>query len=169
MSKELLLILAIIFGASIGQAGAEGIFLNCKLRSGTKLAFEINENRVFKGGKPLKNLDKKSVAMNARYVTFQQRFTKFRNEWSFDRNSRELTLKTILVSNLRVVLDEEGSCTYPKMASKASARKPAKKLSGPQKIQRPPVAATLKRNKAHPAFEKRTAWIYDFSPEPRLR
>lgn len=164
-----MLILAIVFGASIGQAAAEGIFLNCKLRSGTKLAFEIHENRVLKSGKPLKNLDKKSVAMNARYVTFQQRFPKFRNEWSFDRNSRELTLKTILVSNLRVVLDEEGSCAYPKTASKPSARKPAKKLPGSQKIQRPPAAATLKRDKAHPSFEKRTAWIYDFSPQPPLR
>ncbi|MGO9461009.1 MAG: hypothetical protein ACLP1W_12990 [Rhodomicrobium sp.] len=169
MSKKLLLIFAVIFCASIGQADAKGILLKCKLGTGTKLAFEIDKNRVLKGGRPLKKLDKKSVAIGAQYVTFQQRFTKFRNEWSFDRNSRELSFKTILVSNLRVVLDEEGSCVYTKVALKAPASKPAKKLSGPKKIQRPPVAATLRRDKAHPAFENRTAWIYDFSPAPPLR
>ncbi|MGO9170852.1 MAG: hypothetical protein ACLP7P_02645 [Rhodomicrobium sp.] len=123
MKKAILSAIAIISCAYMEQVEAAGIQLNCTLRVGNKLALEIKDKNVLKGGRPVTNLDPKSVVVGTRYITFNQAFGTYYNAWRINRNTLKVGFKTVLKPQRLVVLDEAGACantvTAPREAQKS--------------------------------------------------
>jgi len=125
MYKALISAIAIMVALSTGAAEAKDIVLTCKLRSGNQVPLVISGNSVLKDGHTIKNLDQKSLAVGTSYIAFNQAFGTYENAWRINRNNLQFTFKTILKPDLRVVLEETGSCANPVIASRPPPRKPA--------------------------------------------
>ncbi len=125
MHKGLYTAIAITFAASVAPAAADGVSLTCTLRSGNTLPFTIAGKQVLKGGRLLKNFDQKSFVAGPTYIRFSQSFSTYSNAWSINRNNLQVSFKTILKADSRVVLEENGSCAGTPAASLQANRKPA--------------------------------------------
>jgi hypothetical protein len=103
-----------------GDASADGLQLACSFQPGLRLALNIDKNRVLMGGSVIKNLDRNSVVIGRRHITFSQKFETHKNAWRINRGNLRFTFKTVLKRDLKVVIKEKGSC-----ASTASALRPS--------------------------------------------
>lgn len=125
MSKALYPAIAIVFAASVAPAAADDVSLACSLRSGNALPLTIGEKKVLKGGHPLKNFDRKSFVAGSTYIQFNQSFDTYSNAWTINRGNLQVSFKTILKADSRVVFEENGSCATGAAASLPTQRKPA--------------------------------------------
>ncbi|MGO9546421.1 MAG: hypothetical protein ACLPPF_16700 [Rhodomicrobium sp.] len=128
MNKTSLPIVVILFAVCLGHAHANGIFLTCEFPVGPRVALEINKKSVLKSGKPIKNLNQRSVAIKGRYITFNQAFNNYNNAWRINRNTLKVDFKTVLKRDSRVVLDEKGSCANAAIAAQPPQRRRASSL-----------------------------------------
>ena len=140
MSKALYPAIAIVFAASVAPAAADDVSLACSLRSGNTLPLTIGEKKVLKGGHPLKNFDRKSFVAGSTYIQFNQSFDTYSNAWTINRGNLQVSFKTILKADSRVVFEENGSCATGAAASLPTQRKPAAEPSLTETI-----AAMLRR------------------------
>ena len=111
MNKALLPVLAMIVIAPIATANAKDILLTCTLPAGSKMALAINNHKVLQGGQPITNLDPRSVTIGPRYITFNQAFSTYINEWSISRFTLQYTLVTVVRPDLHIVFNQKGSCS----------------------------------------------------------
>ncbi len=118
MNKALLPALAMVVIAPAATANAKDILLSCTLPAGSKMAIAINKQNVLQSGQPIKNLDRKSVTIGPRYITFNQAFATYINEWSINRYTLQYTITTVVRPDLRIVLNQKGACTGTVVAAK---------------------------------------------------
>ncbi len=121
MNKALYPTIAIAFAASVAPAAADGAQLTCTLRSGNTVPLTIAGKTVLKGSHPLKNFDPKSFEAGPTYTRFNQDFSTYSNAWIINRYNLQVTFRTILKSDGRVVLEENGSCAAWRGSLHASA------------------------------------------------
>jgi opacity protein-like surface antigen len=125
MSKALYPAIAVAFAASACPAVAADVSLTCTLRSGNTVPLTITGKKVLKGGRALSNFEPKSFISGTTYIRFNQSFDTYSNAWSINRNNLQVTFKTILKADSRVVLEENGSCASAAAASLQAEKKPA--------------------------------------------
>ncbi len=134
MNKALYPAIAIALTACIGPAAAHDLSLVCTLESGNRLPLTIGDGKVLKDGHPLRNFDRKSFAASPARIAFNQSFRTYGNAWRIDRNTLQISLKTILKRSSRVVLEEKGTCTGAPPAPQQAQRTPPARADLPAAI-----------------------------------
>ncbi len=123
MNRALCPAIAIALAAWLEPAAAHDLSLVCTLQSGNRLPLTIGDGKVLKDGHPLRNFDRKSFAASPARIAFNQSFDTYSNAWSIDRETLQISFKTVLKAYSRVVLEEKGTCSGAPAAPQQAQRK----------------------------------------------